>query len=53
MNRQHNQYSLLNNLQFLNDCWLLKQLFQLERESLSEQCFERYSTSSRECDRRS
>lgn len=43
-NRQHNQRSDLNRLQHLSDCWLLKSLIQLEREALSDDCFEPHST---------
>jgi hypothetical protein len=43
-NPQHNQRSDLKRLQHLSDCWLLKSLVQLEREALSDFCFEHYST---------
>jgi hypothetical protein len=45
MNQQYDQFPSSKDLRYLNDCWLLKQLFQLEREALSEQCFEHHLTS--------
>ncbi len=43
--QRYNHNSDLNDLRYLNDCWLLKQLLQLEHEVLSEYCFEHHSTS--------
>ncbi len=45
MSQQYDQFPSSNDWRYLNDCWLLKQLFQLEREALSEQCLEHHLAS--------
>jgi hypothetical protein len=45
MNQQYDQFPSSKDWRYLNDCWLLKPLFQLEREALSEQCLEHHLAS--------